>query len=358
GRLSLMQALAEGKLESTQSLKEHLDTCLHCLACEGLCPSNVAYGKSLNATKELWASTTKSNESFAKVPLSIDLIISTPKLIQYCRTAVYIYQKTKLNRAFKSLFAKTNLGRIESILPDIAKPVDLRTVAQAKINTKMKPVQLFLGCISQITDQKTSIDTIRLLQAFGYKVNIPQLQTCCGAMHLHAGHKIRYQDFLLQNQKAFDPKIPIIYSASGCGMHIAPDSHEVEEICEFLTKAIKTPTFKPLKANVLVHTPCTLKQHSTNPMAATNLLKHIPEIKLSTMKKDSCCGSAGLNMIKNPNLAENILDTLLHQELICPPNFLVTSNIGCSMHIVKHLKKQNKNISVVHPVTLLAQQLL
>lgn len=45
GRLDLMRAVAEGRLEPDDSaFREHLDRCLGCRACEPVCPSGVPYG--------------------------------------------------------------------------------------------------------------------------------------------------------------------------------------------------------------------------------------------------------------------------------------------------------------------------
>ena len=45
GRLSLIQAWAEGRLEATPKLLGHVDNCLLCRSCESACPANVPYGR-------------------------------------------------------------------------------------------------------------------------------------------------------------------------------------------------------------------------------------------------------------------------------------------------------------------------
>ena len=42
GRLHLMQAVVEGRLEpSSEAFRKHIDRCLGCRACEPVCPSGV-----------------------------------------------------------------------------------------------------------------------------------------------------------------------------------------------------------------------------------------------------------------------------------------------------------------------------
>src|SRR6516165_10042766 len=45
GRIYLMRAVTDGKLELTAEVRRHLDLCLDCRACESACPSGVQYGK-------------------------------------------------------------------------------------------------------------------------------------------------------------------------------------------------------------------------------------------------------------------------------------------------------------------------
>src|SRR5947208_3080529 len=51
GRVYLMRAAAEGRLEITETFTRHLDLCLGCRACETACPSGVPFGRLLEATR-------------------------------------------------------------------------------------------------------------------------------------------------------------------------------------------------------------------------------------------------------------------------------------------------------------------
>src|SRR5205085_11136185 len=45
GRIYLMRAVTEGRLALDEKVREHLDLCLDCRACESACPSAVQYHK-------------------------------------------------------------------------------------------------------------------------------------------------------------------------------------------------------------------------------------------------------------------------------------------------------------------------
>src|SRR5678815_4241549 len=55
GRIQLMRGLADGVIDATPSVKEHLDLCLDCRACETACPSGVVYHELIEETRARFA---------------------------------------------------------------------------------------------------------------------------------------------------------------------------------------------------------------------------------------------------------------------------------------------------------------
>jgi glycolate oxidase iron-sulfur subunit len=56
-------------------------------------------------------------------------------------------------------------------------------------------------------------------------------------------------------------------------------------------------------------------------------------------------------------MAQTLLDELLDITSAQSTDYLVSSNIGCSLHIAAGLREKNMNITVIHPMVLLARQL-
>src|SRR5580704_18192700 len=52
GRIYLVRSAVEGKLQWQEDVREHLDRCLGCRACEPACPSGVEYGAILEMARD------------------------------------------------------------------------------------------------------------------------------------------------------------------------------------------------------------------------------------------------------------------------------------------------------------------
>src|SRR5262249_54720556 len=51
GRIHLMSALVDGSIELTDTVAEHFDRCLGCMACVTACPSGVQYDRLIESTR-------------------------------------------------------------------------------------------------------------------------------------------------------------------------------------------------------------------------------------------------------------------------------------------------------------------
>src|SRR5712692_8073449 len=57
GRIYLMRAVTDGRLDLNAEVRRHLDLCLDCRACESACPSGVQYGRLIEPFRMYMAKT-------------------------------------------------------------------------------------------------------------------------------------------------------------------------------------------------------------------------------------------------------------------------------------------------------------
>ncbi|MGZ8174466.1 MULTISPECIES: (Fe-S)-binding protein [Methylobacter] len=364
GRIALIQAWAGKHLETSKKLVEHIDNCLLCRSCERVCPAVVPYGRLINDFREQ-----------IKGERDTTLSVSLLKRVSHNKTAgrlaqsgLKFYQTTALQKTarFLRLPELLRLDKIDRLLPDYHDSTPLAphypTTAEVRGN-----VGLFIGCMGSLLDHETVNAAIKVLTAAGFNVSIPEQQTCCGALDLHDGDNETSGQLAATNCSAFADKNldAIVTIASGCGSQMqeyqqAEFAGKVVDISQFLIKSgcDLSDQLQPLAASVCLHTPCSLKNVMREEQGAVKLLQQIPEIKMTSLPASiQCCGSAGSYMLDHPQMAQALLSDLLGVALKDQPEYLVSSNIGCALHISAGLRERGIALEVLHPITLIARQL-
>ena len=79
----------------------------------------------------------------------------------------------------------------------------------------------FAGCIMRTAFGETERATVRMLERDGKRVTACIEQTCCGALHAHAGDGDTARELARLNIDAFAGAAgPIVVNAAGCGAHM------------------------------------------------------------------------------------------------------------------------------------------
>jgi len=366
GRISLIMGLANNELEPDEKLRTHLDNCLLCRACEAKCPSGVKFGEIMDGAR------TALNDGKPKQeqPIPLEQLATDKKRQRSEATKLWLADKTGLRALGRGLGITKAMGmeRFEQLAPSIKRPHNWKDYYPAK-NNSQGDVALFIGCFSDMFDQQTLGDAITTLNAFGYGVHVPASQTCCGAMHQHSGDSDKARQLAQQNDNAFAALniSAVISCASGCGSHmneypkLANIDLPVRDINTFLCSATppKELSFNPLRKRVAVHEPCSMRNVLKESHSLYSLLANIPEMEVVALPgNEKCCGAAGSYMIEHPEMADALRSDKLEAIATTQPDILVTANIGCALHIAAGAKLSGAPLEVIHPVTLLARQLV
>ena len=362
GRLALIAAVNEERLAVTPPLLAHLDHCLGCRACERACPSQVAFGEIMDQARGLLESHRPRQQ----------------RLHKRIGHALLGHRRI-LRGAFTSLrwLQKSGLGKAAKALPPIPASPAWQTY-YPPVGEARGEVGLFLGCINETLGQTELRATIQLLTRTGHGVHVPPQQTCCGALHRHNGNLRAADGLARRNLRAFEklPITAILHTASGCtstlreyGQHGQSDDTplpaaaafgaRVQDASHFLAR-LPWPgemTFSPLPRRVAIHSPCSLKNVLRQAEAPFRLLKNIPDIELLALADNGlCCGGAGGYLLSQPERAARLREDKLDALHDARAEILVTSNIGCALHLQAGLRERGRDIEVLHPLTLLARQ--
>lgn len=349
GRISLIQAVASGALEADQRLMAHLDHCLLCRRCEGACPSDVRYGSLLDMAR-------------SDFPRSIPKWLPD-QLSQSSNHGVRLRIGSFLGRMGVN---RLMLAGVTRKLLDVAKSSDAAwrplSLYPALSETRGK-VALFTGCVGPAFDRVALESSIRLLTMLGFVVSVPPAQSCCGGAHAHAGYRDEANELEKRNLAAFNGKgfDAIVTASSGCGIqlmdHGAFDA-PVYEISAFLQEKADFSNLDigSVQHRIAVHSPCTLHAMKQQKQMFA-LLEALPGIELSTISGSGCCGGAGLNMIVQSEQAVQIARPLMNELSASGADTLLTTNVGCAMHMRERIADAGLAVTVMHPVELIAEYL-
>jgi glycolate oxidase iron-sulfur subunit len=369
GRISLMKALATGDLPLTPTLQQHLDNCLLCRACENKCPSGVNYGALMDATRNSLAPPASVKTTF----VSLDQLATDRTQRQRLGRGLALLENTGLRALGRGLGITKLLGmdRLEQLAPKMRAPHPWQNYYPA-INEKRGDVALFTGCFTELFDQQTLDAAIKVLTHLGYGVFVPATQTCCGALHWHKGDGDRARQLAEQNRAAFAELniSAIISTATGCGAHLGEYDRilngdkslalQVRDINRFLNEIEWPATIKlqPLAQRAAVHDPCSLVNVLKGAQHPYQLLAKIQQLDITPLPGNNrCCGAAGSYMLDHPAMADSLRDDKIAALCELKPDLLVTSNIGCAMHLAAGARQSGLTLEVVHPVMLLARQI-
>jgi glycolate oxidase iron-sulfur subunit len=340
GRIALAQGLARGQLLPDSSVKGHLDACLSCRACEVVCPAKVPYGRVLDGSRALLATPART----ASTRLVAALLL--PRFLR------------ALLRAGLWLLSRLPAVLLQR-LPRLVRAAPVATRFRAPTIAAKGRVALFAGCVGDLAERQVLDDAALLLTACGLDPYLPAAQTCCGALHQHAGLPAAAAVLAAHNQTALQAAEVVLTLTPGCGAALKDlnPALAVQDLCAYLAAQLQR-CHLPLAATSLrigVHSACTQKNVLKAGNAVVDLLQLIPGISLLPLAPESgCCGAAGTQFLSHPVQADALLVPKLAAASAQQVAVIASANIGCSLHLLAGLRQQKSSVQVRHPVSLVA----
>lgn len=343
-----MRGVMKADIPLNSCFSRHIDLCLDCRACERVCPNHVAYDAILRSMRKPVESARKKDFLRRKLERISLSLVAHPRHLGKMRLAA--------SGARKFIPENSRLGQLNRLLPDSLYAAPDRSVYPAQ-GAVIGHVGLFLGCVARLTDALTLNATIHVLNKLGYTVQVPQGQTCCGALHARFGEDA--SALAENNRQAFSGLDVILGTSSACTAELCGDpgfSGRVIDISRFLDGSTgwERVEIAPLKKKIVVHDPCSLRNVLKDQDYPYRLLQRIPGAQVVPLGgNDQCCGSAGSYFLTQPEMANALLDDKMKELAEAGADMVATSNVGCAMS----LRTRLQGTGVLHPVVILAHQM-
>jgi len=273
------------------------------------------------------------------------------------------------------------LGARESLAPSAEIPFFFRELGKTfpAEGERRYRVAFMAGCIANISFARLNEATVRVLQKNGCEVVIPASQTCCGALHMHAGIRDEARRLARLNidaiaategEQGYDA---IVTNAAGCGSTLKEYDELLEhdpayaarakqfkklmkDVTEFLASIELNRDLGTIDATVTYQDSCHLAHGQKVRKAPRELLAAVPGLKLREMPlSDLCCGSAGIYNVLHTDLSMDILEKKMANVNLTRADIVATANPGCMLQMQAGVRLHGKGQKVLHVVELLDQ---
>jgi Fe-S oxidoreductase len=329
GKLSLIEAISQDKLDFTDKISDKVFTCTMCNYCDSECPSGVK-------VSELFEEMRQDLVDSEKYPRALDFL------------------KRRLDEAYNVTF-DTNEGRTDwaKQIPDTGPGDFLKDKAE---------VIYFVGCVSSFSPRTFSIprSVVQVFREAGVDFGLlGDEEWCCGFPLLSSGMKKeakKLADHNIRQVKKRGAKI-LITSCPSCYHTWKHDygeissektDFEIMHLSQYLLKLIDSGKLrlKKLDKKVAYHDPCDLGRNSEVYDEPRKVIKSIPGVEFVELEANrnlsNCCGGGGNLESLDPDLSSRIAESRAREVLDADVDMLVSACQQCERTLAAALKKIKK----------------
>jgi glycolate oxidase iron-sulfur subunit len=379
GRIYQMVQVAAGRLEVGDSYVEHIDLCLACRACETACPSGVPFGQ-LGEAARAHIETARPRPALQRLARSFvyGRLLVSPRLLKLAGHAAAFYESSGLQRLVRASRVLRLFGRLEKLerlMPPAEKPFFFDQIGRVfpPRGERRARVALVAGCMANVSFARLNEATVRVLQQNGCEVTVPAGQTCCGALHAHAGLRELARGLARRNIEVFEAGgyDAVVTNAAGCGStlkeygELLEGDHDygerakafsarVRDVTEFLAALGVDRGMGALTITATYQDSCHLAHGQRVRLPPRQLLEAVPGLKFRELPlSDLCCGSAGVYNVEHTDLSMSLLEKKMQLANATGADTIVTANPGCLLQLRAGAALFGRHQRVLHVVEVL-----
>ncbi|QNB46409.1 4Fe-4S dicluster domain-containing protein [Thermanaerosceptrum fracticalcis] len=376
GKLRLVEAVLEGKLDYTPGFAERMSLCLLCKACASACPSGVKADKVFVKMREMLV----EKRGLHAVKRFVFTWLKYRRIFDW---------SLRFGAVFQNLFFKTaqqgtgkearipipvaGLNKRRIIPPLAVRPFRSQMPEVIKVLKPRMKVAFFTGCMMNYIYPDAAHSLVNVLRKNDIEVVVPQDQQCCATPIFTSGDEQTARQLIQHNIKVFKGLSvdAIVTGCASCGLAWKKEFPEILntraairearelsgktfDISEFLIKNGYRQDFREVNLQVTYHDPCHLKRGQDVFKEPRELIKAIPGIVYKEMAgADQCCGSGGSFNLAYYDISRGINNRKVDNIAKSQAQVVLTGCSACRMHIADGLGRQGKPIQVWHTIQLL-----
>jgi L-lactate dehydrogenase complex protein LldE len=235
-------------------------------------------------------------------------------------------------------------------------------------------VALFVTCLVDLMRPRIGFATIRLLEAAGCEVAVPDGQTCCGQPAFNSGDRAAAATLAKKAIAEFEGYEYVVAPSGSCADQIRneypglfaddPDWHgravalasRVYELTDFLVNVVKIDQLpSDFVGCVTYHDSCTGLRSLGIKSQPRQLLARLPGVTLREMNgAEECCGFGGTFSVKFGEISAAIAERKCDNSRAASADAVVGGDLGCLLNIEGKLRRMGDDTPVLHIAEVLA----
>ena len=370
GRLALLRALNEGRLEWSADLEEPLFACLLCGACTTNCFPAVPTSDLVVDAREEYLEKVGRNRIHK---LLFEQLLPYPERLRRAAKAVSLGKNSGLSAVARALGLLRIFGRdfpqSEKIVGRMPGYALRERIKPGVLEGRGKELRVgyFVGCGMEIMNPVAAEASLDLLREAAREVHVLE-NACCGLPaksygDREAAKRLAQKNLELLASGRFDV---IVTDCSSCAAFLKkyPDQfaegnplHEqakaaASKVRDLVEQVLATdpPRFEEAKQVIVTyHDPCHASRGQSLVEQPRKILKSLPGVEYREMPEaDWCCGGAGSYALSHYELAMKVLDRKIDNVEKTGAHVLVTSCPACIIQLAYGIRRRKLPIQVSH----------
>lgn len=236
-------------------------------------------------------------------------------------------------------------------------------------------VGLFVTCLVDLMRPRIGFAALRLLEAAGCEVVVPETQTCCGQPGYNSGDRATAQALARKVLDEFSQFEYVVAPSGSCAGMIRTHYPELlrddpgtlervnrlcartYELADFLANVVKLGSVPGLfEGTVTYHDSCSGLRELGVKAQPRALLARIAGLTLKEMEEaETCCGFGGAFAVKFGEISTHIAERKCANIVASGADAVVLGDLGCMLHIEGRLRRRgDMKTRVLHFAEVLA----
>jgi L-lactate dehydrogenase complex protein LldE len=253
--------------------------------------------------------------------------------------------------------------------------VPARTALQFFWDNRLMRVGLFVTCLVDLMRPSIGFAAIRLLEAAGCDVVVPQSQTCCGQPGYNSGDRATAQALARKLLDEFEDCEYIVAPSGSCAGMVrthypelfADEPAQLErvqrlctrtyELCDFLMNVARLESIKETSIKTITyHDSCAGLRELGVKSQPRALLAMVQGLSVREMPEaEVCCGFGGTFAVKFGEISTRLADNKCNAITETGAEAVVLGDLGCMLNIEGRLRRRgDMKTQVLHIAEVLA----